>query len=97
MKTHPGNYLVLHPQPRQRAALALPGMRPVRGGGRVPGLALRVGKITKAPRLLRQMPANFRLAFGARVSRNDPAAAYEAIAASKHDCRTIFLIPGDLF
>ena len=55
-------------------------MRPVRGGGRVPSLVLRVGKITEAPRLLCQMPADFRLAFGSRVSRNDAAAAYEAIA-----------------
>ena len=84
-------------QPRQRTALALPGMRPERGGGRVPGLALRVGKVAKAPRLLRQMPADFRLAFGSRVSRNNAAAAYGAIAASKHDCRWIFLCKGDMF
>ncbi len=44
-------------------------MRPVRGGGRVPRVALRVGKITEAPRLLRQMPADIRLALGSRVSR----------------------------
>jgi hypothetical protein len=68
-------------------------MRLVGGGGRVPRLALRVGKITEAPRLLRQMPADFRLALGSRISRNDAAAAYEAIAASKHDRRSIFLIP----
>jgi hypothetical protein len=42
-------------------------MRPIRGGGRVPGLALRVGQFTEAPCLLRQIPADFRLAFGSRV------------------------------
>jgi hypothetical protein len=72
-------------------------MRPVRGGGRAPGLALRVGKITEAPCLLRQIPADFQLALGSRVSGDDMAAAYEAIAASTHDCRRIFLIPGDVF
>jgi hypothetical protein len=72
-------------------------MRPVRGGGRVPRVALRVGKITEAPRLFRQIPADFHLALGFRVSWNDTAAAYEAITASTHDCRAIFLIPGDVF
>jgi hypothetical protein len=72
-------------------------MRLVRGGSGVPGVALSVSKITKAPGLLRQMPADFQLAFGSRVSGDDAAAAYEAIAASTHDRRRIFLIPGDLF
>jgi hypothetical protein len=72
-------------------------MRLVRGGGRVPGIALRVGKVTEAPRLLRQMPADVQLTLGSRVSGNDAAAAYEAIAASTHDRRRIFLIPGDVF
>jgi hypothetical protein len=72
-------------------------MRPVRGGGCVPRVALRVGKFAETPRLLRQMPADIRLALSSRVNRNDAAAAYEAIAASTHDCRTIFLIPGDVF
>jgi hypothetical protein len=43
-------------------------LRLVHGGGRVPGIALRVGKFTEAPRLLRQIPADFRLPFGSRVS-----------------------------
>jgi AraC family transcriptional regulator of arabinose operon len=60
-------------------------MRPVRGGDGVPGLALRVGKITKAPRLIRQMPADFRLAFGASVVRNDVAAAYQATGGNLLD------------
>jgi hypothetical protein len=72
-------------------------MRPVRGGGRVPGRDLLVGKMTETPRLVRKIPTDFRLALGSRVNRNDAAAAYEAIAASTHDCRRIFLIPGDVF
>src|ERR1039458_5950270 len=65
-------------QPRQWAALALPGMGPVAGGGRVPGRDLLVGKMTEAPRLLRQMLADFHLARGSRVPRNDLAAAYRS-------------------
>jgi hypothetical protein len=72
-------------------------MRAVRGGGRVPGLALRVSNVTEAPRLLRQMAADFRLTLGSRVSGNDAAAAYEAIAASTHDRRRIFVIAGEVF
>src|ERR1039457_4891170 len=49
-----------------------------------------------APPLLRQMPADVQLTLGSRVSGNDAAAAYEAIAASTHDRRRIFLIPGDV-